>query len=54
MDIDITYVNVSKNDFLTEIFFPCPIISPVNIGIIGKTHGVKANNIPANRKKLYW
>jgi hypothetical protein len=44
-------VRERRKDFLVEIFSPCPTISPVNIGIIGNTHGVNARSKPAKKNK---
>ena len=43
-------VTIEMTSFV-EIFSPCPTISPVNIGIIGKTQGVNDNRIPAIKNK---
>ena len=50
-DIDSTYVRESINDFFVVKLLPCPTINPVNIGIMGNTHGVKASNNPAMKNK---
>ena len=48
--IETTYVKDNIKACLEFIFEPCPTIKPVNIGIIGNTHGVKPNNNPPIKK----
>ena len=52
--IETTYVRDSIKACLELTFDPCPTIRPVNMGIIGNTHGVKAsNNPPIKKSKIF-
>ena len=51
-DIAITYVNDMANALRVLRLLPWPTIIPVNIGIIGKTQGVNASNIPAKKNNI--